>query len=259
VSLKESSSESRSEEDVFASGAYWREYYASLGHENQEVGEFLIEAAQSVSAPRLKILDAGCGPTLLYWAVFVPGNNQVHGFDISPANIKGSRACIEAARRGEFDPGLVEAAGHAVRAMGSSVTPESHLVAKAEQVASLGVADLSRRWPYQSEQFDFIQSCFAFENLPDWKSFDAALAEACRVLGPGGCLALAHSSNGTSWICDNRRFPTLFVTAEVIREKLERSGLQEISVREIESADAEWRTQGYSKLMLASARKRNVT
>ena len=132
--------------DVFASGAYWREYYASLGHENREVGEFLLETARSLSAGRLKILDAGCGPTLLYWAVFVPGDNEIHGFDISASNIRDNKKRMDDVRRGLFDPGLVEAAHYAIQSMSANTTPEDHLVAKVGQVASLSVADLSGRW-----------------------------------------------------------------------------------------------------------------
>jgi SAM-dependent methyltransferase len=246
-------------QDVFASGAYWKEYYSSLGHENREVGEFLSEATMSLTEPRrLKILDAGCGPTLLYWAVFAAGSNEVHGFDISPINVQRSRACVDAALDGKFENGLLEAAAHAVQALRLAVTSEHHLVAKARQVATITVADLSRRWPYETGHFDMVQSCFAFENLPDWQSFDTALAEACRVLRPGGLLALANGAYGSSWICDKRHFPTLFITAEVITTKIRRSRLQGRTMRGIASNDADWRTQGYSKVLLTSATKQTV-
>lgn len=242
-------------EDVFASGAYWREYYSSLGHENREIGEFLLEAASSLSTARLKILDAGCGPTLLYWAVFVPGDNEIHGFDINPSNVQGNQRRIDDVQRGLFDAGLVEAARHAIRAMSATTTPQHYLADKARQVATLSVADLSRRWPYESEQFDLVQSCFALEALPDWTSFDAALGEARRVLRPGGCLALVTGSQGTGWICDNHLIPTLFVTPEDMRQRFERSGLRVRSMREVESADTDWRMQGYGKVLFTSATK----
>ncbi len=241
--------------DVFASGAYWREYYASLGHENREVGEFLLETARSFSAGRLKILDAGCGPTLLYWAVFVPGDNEIHGFDISASNIRDNRKRMDDVRRGLFDPGLVEAACYAIQSMSAGTTPENHLAAKAEQVASLSVADLSRRWPYASEKFDLVQSCFALEALPDWTSFDAALREVGRILRPGGRLALVNGSQGTGWICDKHMIPTLFITPEDLIRRIESSGMRVLSVCEVESADTDWRTQGYSKILLTSATK----
>lgn len=242
--------------DVFISGAYWREYYSSLGHENREVGEFLLEAARSLSTVGgLKILDAGCGPTLLYWAVFVPGDNEVHGFDINPSSIRDNKRRMDDVRRGLFDAGLLEAARHAIRAMSASTTPEDHLADKARQVATLSVSDLTRRWPYESAQFDLVQSCFALEGLPDWASFDAALGEVRRVLRPGGCLALVNGSQGTGWICDNHRFPTLFVTSDGMRRRIERSGLRVRSMREVESADTHWRMQGYSKVLVTSAIK----
>jgi SAM-dependent methyltransferase len=241
--------------DVFSSGAYWREYYSSLGHENREVGEFLLETARSLSTGSLKILDAGCGPTILYWTAFVPGNNEVHGFDINPSNIEGNKRRIDEVRRGVFDAGLVEAARHAIRAISATTTPEDHLADKARQVATLSVADLSGRWPYESEGFDLVQSCFALEALRDWPSLEAALGEAWRVLRPGGCLALVNGSQGTGWICDNQRIPTLFVTPEDMSKRLERSRLRVRSMREVESRDTDWRTQGYSKLLLTSAIK----
>jgi ubiquinone/menaquinone biosynthesis C-methylase UbiE len=255
VSVNGSSPVPSDRQDVFATGAYWREYYASLGHENREVGEFLLEAARSLSTAGLKILDAGCGPTILYWTVFVPGDNEVHGFDINPSNIESNRRRTDEVRRGVFDAGLIEAARHAVRAMSATTTPERHLADKAQQVAGLSMADLSQPWPYESEHFDLVQSCFALEALPNWTSFDAALGEARRVLRSGGCLAVANGSQGTDWICDNQLIPTLFVTPEDMRKRIERSGLRVKSMREVESADTSWRTQGYSKVLLTSATK----
>src|SRR5215475_4809904 len=98
-------------EDVFATGAYWREYYTSLGHENREVGEFLAELTRAFSpGGGLKILDAGCGPTVLYWSVFVAGRNTLHGFDLNASNVAQNNRAIEAARAGVVDAGLLEAA-----------------------------------------------------------------------------------------------------------------------------------------------------
>jgi ubiquinone/menaquinone biosynthesis C-methylase UbiE len=122
-------------------------------------------------------------------------------------------------------------------------------------VATLSVADLGRRWPYQSEQFDLVQSCFALEALDDWTLLESALREAWRVLRPGGCLALVNGSQGTDWICDNQRIPTLFVTPENMSKRLERSRLRVRSMSEVESTDTDWRTQGYSKVLLTSAIK----
>ena len=241
-------------EDVYASGAYWREYYSALGHENREVGEFLLEASGSLPAGAgLKILDAGCGPTLLYWAVFAVGRNEVHGFDLNPESISDNQRRIDQALRGVVAGGLLEAAEHAIRMQSGTATPAELVADKAAQVRSLRVADLRQPWPYDAGQFDFVQSCFAMESLPDWASFDAALAEARRVLRPGGCLALVNGSQGAGWICDNRHFRTLFVTQGDLRLRLERSGFSVLSMREVESTDPSWRDQGYNTVLLTKA------
>jgi SAM-dependent methyltransferase len=242
-------------DDVFASGAYWREYYSSLGHENRVAGEFLLETAPLAGGGGLKILDAGCGPTILYWAVFVPGVNEIHGFDLSPANIRAVACWIEQGSRGHFDDAHLEAASHALARQSSPLTPQQHLQDKARQIRSLGVADLSLPWPYEAGQFDFVQSCFAFECLPDWRSFDAALEEAHRVLRAGGRLALVNVAHGSAWNCGGQSLPLLSVTANGMREKLVAVGFHVDVLRDLESTDLEWREQGYSNLLLTSATK----
>jgi hypothetical protein len=118
----------RPDRDIFASGAYWREYYSSLGHENRVAGEFLLEAATPLAAKgNLNILDAGCGPTVLYWAVFVPGANKIHGFDLNASNILAVQRWIDQAARGQFDEAHLEAASHALARQSSRLTPQQHL------------------------------------------------------------------------------------------------------------------------------------
>jgi SAM-dependent methyltransferase len=241
--------------DVFASGAYWREYYSSLGHENRVTGEFLLEAAPRAGEGGLTILDAGCGPTVLYWAVFVPGANEIHGFDLNPSNIRAVECSIERASRGHFDDAHLEAAAHALARQSSPLTPQKHLQEKARQLRSLCVADLSRRWPYGAGQFDFVQSCFAFECLPNWQSFDSALMEARRVLRPGGRLALVNVAHSTAWNCGGHSLPLLSVTADGMREKLMTLGFRVDVLRDVESTDLEWREQGYGNLLLTCATK----
>lgn len=243
-------------EDVYVSGAYWREYYTALGHENREVGDFLLEATGSLPAEAgNRILDAGCGPTLLYWAVFAVGRNEIHGFDINPASIRDNERRIGEALRGVVDSGLLVAAEHAIQVLASDVTPEQLVADKASQVKGLQVADLSEPWPYETGAFDLVLSCFAMEALPDWVAFDKALAEAARVLRTGGILALVNGSQGEGWICGDQEFRTLFVTERDLRIRLERSGLGVRAMREVASTDPEWRNQGYSRVLLTRATK----
>jgi SAM-dependent methyltransferase len=256
VSRTDGPTADRTETDVFASGAYWREYYSSLGHENRVAGEFLLEAATSLAGEgNLSILDAGCGPTVLYWAVFVPGANKIHAFDLNGSNIRAVEYWIERATHGHFDEAHLEAASHALALRPAKVTPQQHLQDKACQVRSLRVADLSLRWPYEANQFDFVQSCFAFECLPTWRSFGAALAEARRVLRPGGRLAFVNVAHGVAWNCGGQRLPLLSVTADRMREKLEALDFRIDVIRDVESTDANWREQGYGNLLLTCATK----
>jgi SAM-dependent methyltransferase len=242
--------------DVFASGAYWREYYTSLGHENREVGEFLAEVTREISpGGGLKILDAGCGPTLLYWGVFAAGHNELYGFDLAHANIVDTHRRIEAARSGIVDAGLVEAARHAITLFGGTDTAAERVADKARQVVGVKVADLSKPWPYAAGKFDVVQSCFAMEALPDWDAFHHALAEAHLVLRAGGVLVMANTAHGNNWTCDNQQIRTLFVTAEDLRWHLADAGFTLETLREIQSSDVSWRDQGYNRVLLSQAIK----
>ena len=242
--------------DVFASGAYWREYYTSLGHENREVGEFLAEVTREISAGGgLKILDAGCGPTLLYWSVFAAGRNELYGFDLSHANIADTHRRIAAARDGIVDAGLLEAARHALSLFGGSETAEERVADKARQVVGIKVADLSKPWPYAAEKFDLVQSIFAMEALDDWEAFHRALAEARLVLRPGGALVMANTAHGNEWTCEGQHIRTLFVTAEELRWRLADAGFALETLRDIQSSDVNWRDQGYSRVLLTRAVK----
>jgi SAM-dependent methyltransferase len=242
--------------DVFASGAYWREYYSSLGHENREVGAFLAELTRAISPDGgLKMLDAGCGPALLYWAVFVAGRNDLYGFDLKHTNIADNYRQIKSARAGTMDSGLLEAARHALDVFGSTQAPEQLVADKAHQVIDLDVADLSQPWPYAAGKFDLVQSCFAMEALPDWDAFGRAVAEAHLVLKSGGSLVLASSAHSNEWICDGQHIKTLFMAVEDVRWHLADAGFSVKSLRDIQSLDVSCRDQGYNHLLLAHAVK----
>ena len=242
--------------DVFASGAYWREYYTSLGHENREVGEFLAEVTGAMSpGGGLKILDAGCGPTLLYWGVFAAGRNKLYGFDLAHTNIVDTHRMIEGARAGIVDAGLIEAARHALTLFGGAETAAERVAEKARQVVGLKVADLSKPWPYAAGKFDLVQSCFAMEALADWPAFRCALAEAHAALRAGGTLVMANTAHGDSWSCDSQQIRTLFVTAQDLRRELADAGFTLEILREVQSSDVSWRDQGYNRVILTKAAK----
>ena len=170
-------------EDVFASGAYWREYYTSLGHENREVGEFVAEVTRKISpGGGLKILDAGCGPTLLYWGVFAAGRNELYGFDLAHANIVDTHRRIEAARAGIVDPGLIEAARHAMTLFGGTETAAERVADKARQVVGVKVAD-----PMRPES-----STWCNPALP-WKRSPIGTHSIMRLLRRISCCAPAAS------------------------------------------------------------------
>jgi ubiquinone/menaquinone biosynthesis C-methylase UbiE len=204
---------------------------------------------------RARVLDAGCGQTLLYWAVYTSGTNEIHGFDLSPDNIRSVIEQAQQLRRGVFDPALVEAAEHATNILSLATEPAEYLKSKALQLSTLKIADLAQRWPYRDAEFHLVQSCFALECLPDWGSFERGLTEAARVLRPGGLLTLVDVSRCDHWVCDGQRFPALYLTPDKMKQAIEKIGFAILELSELNSKDADQRDQGYGKVLFTCSVK----
>jgi SAM-dependent methyltransferase len=243
--------------DVFASGTYWQEYYSCLGQENAVVGAFLSETTRTLARPTgLRILDAGCGPTALYWTLFVPGDNEVHGFDGHEANLRTAWRQIHGVQADEYsaDAGLIEAATSALARLDLDLTPMEHIETKAWQVRTLQCADLTDLWPYEDDSFDLVQSCFALECLADAEAMQAALRQAHRVLRWDGTLVLANVARANRWICGGQDFAAQYLDASILNRSLAKAGFKIITQRDVISQDAEHRDQGYGGILVTAAR-----
>lgn len=113
--------------------------------------------------PGMRVLDLACGPGIVSCLLArMVGQGQVLGLDLSPELLVEAEA---AARRLELD----------------------NLSFSQGNVYGLELADAS---------FDFIYARFLFQHLEQPQQ---ALAEAMRVLKPGGILAIADVDDG--WLC----------------------------------------------------------
>jgi SAM-dependent methyltransferase len=61
---------------------YMREEYSTITSETEFVGKLLFDNVRG------RVLDFGCGPSLLYWAMFMHSAESIDGFDILPENIE---------------------------------------------------------------------------------------------------------------------------------------------------------------------------
>lgn len=234
-------------EITFDMDTYMSEYYSSLGQENRDAGAFLLSVSERPPKRQtIRMLDAGCGPTLLYWFVFSPNVTECHGFDIQVGAVNFVKKQIADAIKCRFCPALIEAAQKAVYSDSSGLHAKKYLMEKSLRIQSIKVADLCEQWPYESSAFDVIQSCFAIECLPNTGCLDNALREARRLLYPGGFLNLVNVSRGTHWLCGGKSYELLYLSPAILEAKLQEIGFEVASIEEIKSVDKDTRDQGYA-------------
>lgn len=236
---------------------YMSEYYSSLGQENGDAGSFLLSVNKRLPKRRnIRMLDAGCGPTLLYWLVFSPNVKECYGFDIQVDAVNFVEKQIADVAKDRFCPALIEAAQKAIYLGNLDIDAKKYLMEKSLKIQSIKVANLCERWPYKSGAFDVVQSCFAVECLPNFGCLDNALHEAYRLLCPGGFLNLVNVSRGTHWLCGGKSYKLLHLSPSTLGTRLRENGFEVVSIEEIKSVDKDTRDQGYTCTLRTHAIRR---
>ncbi|MEV6209337.1 methyltransferase domain-containing protein [Kitasatospora sp. NPDC051914] len=125
-----------------------------MSEADEPIHDHLVDAAAVRPGGCVADLGCGSGPTLAAFARRLPGVRLI-GFDRSAAGVEASRALLAGHRGG----------------------------------AEVEVADLADRLPLPDNSVDAVVSYNVLECLPDPA---ALLAEAARVLKPGGRAVVAH-------------------------------------------------------------------
>lgn len=202
--------------------------------------------------------SAGCGPTILYWSLFVPAVTEILGFDGDCGNIVAARRTVQEAKDGQFRTAFVEAAEHARSCHGCGESVVALLKSRAQAVGKLRVGDLARPWPYRNGAFDHVISCFALECLRDWIEFDFALSEAFRVLRSNSAFVLVNVAETTNWNCGGIAVPILCVRESDLRQRLEGAGFANAATRQGAALDLSLRDQGYTHVLFSRGVKPSV-
>ncbi len=223
---------------------YLDEYYGSLTEENRLIGEFLLAASSRLpDHPTQVALDVGCGPTLLYWGMFMAPCDVHHGLDALDSNLGAVRREIARARQGyqelcdyygdDGDPG--------------------RFLDLCDRVGRLEAVDAAQVWPFEDASTTLVSSVFALEVLPDLEGIGEALAEARRVLVDGGRLVLVSLCETTTWRIGDYVGSCLRLSPPLLEDLLKAAGFGAIEVTSQAAPTATDKEQGYTQILFATA------
>ncbi len=233
---------------------YLREYFEVLRQEYLDIGEFLREASAPVQdrLGPLNVLDAGCGPTMLYWAPFLWEIASYHGLDIRQDNVAFVRDMVEEGKRGVMPSWIRDPYVWAAKKYGESdVTAFYQKIC--ERVQSLVCADMHGVWPLKDASFTFAFSAFGLECMDGHEEMLHALREMHRLLAPGGRVACVTLEGCERWKCGPTVLRCVRLHEENIRRLLSEAGFQNVHVRTHAASTAVERQQGYEAMLFAFA------
>jgi SAM-dependent methyltransferase len=232
--------------------SYLAEYYDELSDENLLVGELLAGATQPPEERPARALDVGCGPTLLYWALFVDGYDEHHGFDADEDNVAFLRDEIAAGAGGRVPARYRPVCDH-LDARGPA--REDRFGALCRRVRRIERGDAAERWPYADGFVDLVTMVFSLEVLPTIEAARRALGEARRVLAPGGRMVVAAIGETTTWRVGDYVGRCLHFTEESLAALLSEAGFGRVTVQKHAASTAIERDQGYAWVLFAAARR----
>ena len=232
---------------------YLDEYYDCLTIENLEIGTFLIEATRP---PTGKVyassLDVGCGPTLLYWGLFMHPCVTHHGIDVLPTNLEAVKAEINSARNGVVHRRYQEICDY----FGDAGDPIRFLNL-CERVGRLEAVDASGIWPFATGDINVVTMLFSIEVLPTTEALERSLMEAKRVLSDGGRLVLVSLCDTLSWKIGEYTGRCLCLDSELLFLSLERAGFTDVVVERKMAVTASSKGQGYQWMLFVKANAGN--
>lgn len=230
--------------------SYLAEYYGELSEENLVIAQFLAGAARPGLERPSRALDVGCGPTLLYWALFFDGYDEYHGMDASEDNVaflRGEVAGGVGGRMHERYRPICE------RLHGGQTQGHKRFGSLCRRVRSVNHGDAAAHWPHADESMDLVTMVFSLEVLPSSDAVRAALAQARRVLAPKGRLVLATLGETTSWRVGDYVGRCLYFTKDSLSAGLYAAGFDPVTVRRQAASTAVEREQGYEWMLFATA------
>jgi SAM-dependent methyltransferase len=232
---------------------YLDEYYGSLTEENLTIGRFLAGAArprENALSPR-RALDMGCGPTLLYWALFFDGYDEYHGVDAGEDSVASLRGDLVLGRSNRMHPRYRPVCQHLDSQDPGGQRPRFRSLC--QRVRSVAVGDAGGAWTFPDGSMELVTMVFSLEVLATTDRVRGALSEARRVLSPGGRLVLCTLCETTSWRSGDYVGRCLHFTRESLEADLAAAGFGEASVERRAATTAIACQQGYQWMLFATA------
>ncbi len=129
---------------------YIKEEYGSITPETAFVGKLLFNNVKG------KVLDFGCGPSLLYWAMFMQNATSIDAFDILSENIEYLKNLLVKSKKPEIYYKLADwLLTHGLAANPYSKKDKSLVMDAFKKIGKLKVANILKSLPFK-KKYDYV-------------------------------------------------------------------------------------------------------
>ncbi|MEK7105446.1 MAG: methyltransferase domain-containing protein [Patescibacteria group bacterium] len=239
--------------DVSHIGEYLEEYYDFLTEENLEIGLFLRDAVAGVKGrfPVIKVLDAGCGPTMLYWAAFMDAADEYHGLDAREDHVD----YVKSQSKESLPPRLLDLCEEMALRQAASTSAHAYYAALCSKLRTMTVHDMNFAWPYEEGTFPVIMSAFGLECIESMDKLVDGIREVYRLLPKNGRFIFVTIAETDYWKIGDTTLRCLDVNAKVLEEAARKAGFKNIHVETRAATTALERRQGYETMVFGYADK----
>lgn len=229
---------------------YLSEYYKGLSKENIMIGKLLFRETSRHG----RLLDVGCGPSLLYWALFMRNVHRIDAGDILPANIKHINHLLKEKIIEKESVQIVEFIySKILKKKIDNNQIKQEILKTYNKIGSLKKSDITKTLGFNQNSYDYVSAIFCVDCLRDYDELYTAVKNMRNCLKKGGKIILVTLGGTTTWVVQHRVIRALRITKDILEHILFFLGFKNIRIERHSALVAKELREGYENILFTTA------